>query len=99
MASYKIVIINDYFLHGNFWTFLSMSKREKADEIYLKKLGVRIKTVRKERGMKQVELGYACDIEKQNMQRIEAGNTNPTVLMLRKISENLGVSLSQLLDF
>jgi transcriptional regulator with XRE-family HTH domain len=76
-----------------------MKKREKADDGYLKELGKRIKTIRKEKGIKQVELAYSCDIEKQNMQRIEAGNTNPTVLMLRRIAENLGISLSELLDF
>lgn len=76
-----------------------MKKREISDATYLKKLGKRIATIRKEKGMKQVELSYACDIEKQNMYRIEAGKTNPTVLMLKKISVALEVSLSELLDF
>lgn len=76
-----------------------MKKREISDATYLKKLGKRIATIRKEKGMKQVELSYACDIEKQNMYRIEAGKTNPTVLMLKKISVALEVNLNELLDF
>lgn len=75
-----------------------MSKRDLADAAYLKKLGARIKGIRKEKGMKQVDLAYLCEIEKQNMQRIEAGNTNPTVLLLKKIAKNLEVSLSYLVD-
>ena len=75
-----------------------MYKRAKEEAEYLKKLGSRIKTIRKEKHIKQVELGYSCDIEKQSMSRIEAGNTNPSVLLLRKIAEILGVSVKELLD-
>ena len=76
-----------------------MIKRDKVEAEYLKKLGKRIKAMRKEKGIKQVDLGYACDIEKQSMSRIEAGNTNPSVLLLRKIAELLEVNMSELLDF
>lgn len=76
-----------------------MNKREKIEAEYLKKLGKRIKSLRKEKGIKQVDLGYSVDIEKQSMSRIEAGNTNPSVLLLRKIAEVLGVGTSELLDF
>ena len=76
-----------------------MKKREKGEDGYLKDLGKRIKTVRKEKGIKQVDLGYACDLDKSNMNRIEAGNTNPNILLLRKISIALGVTLNELLDF
>jgi transcriptional regulator with XRE-family HTH domain len=75
-----------------------MKVREKADEIFLQNLGNRIASIRKERSITQVELSYRCDIEKTNMRRIEAGNTNPTALMLRKIAAGLGISLSELLD-
>ena len=43
-------------------------------------------------------LGYSLDIEKSNMSRIESGNTNPTIIMLKKIAEELEVSLKELLD-
>lgn len=76
-----------------------MNKREKVEAEYLKKLGKRIKTIRKEKSIKQVDLAYSCDIEKQSMSRIEAGNTNPSILLLRKIAELLEVSVNDLLDF
>jgi len=76
-----------------------MKAREKADDIFLQALGNRIASIRKEKHITQVELSYRCDIEKSNMRRIEAGNTNPTALMLRKIAVGLDMSLSELLDF
>ena len=76
-----------------------MKKREKEDDTYLKQIGKRIKAIRKEKGIKQVDLGYACDLDKSNMNRIEAGNTNPSVLLLKKICVELNVTMSDFFDF
>jgi len=76
-----------------------MKAREKGDDIFLQALGNRIATIRKEKHISQVELSYRCDIEKSNMRRIEAGNTNPTILILKKIAAGLEISLKDLLDF
>ena len=76
-----------------------MKTREKDDETYLKELGKRIATLRKAQKITQVDLAYRCDIEKQNMRRIEAGNTNPTILMLKRISSNMGITVSDLVNF
>lgn len=76
-----------------------MNIRDKQDDIFLKQLGMRIKTLRKERGIKQVDLGYSIDLEKSNMSRIEAGNTNPSILILLKICRELNITLSDLFTF
>jgi transcriptional regulator with XRE-family HTH domain len=76
-----------------------MKVREKDDDIFLKTLGNRIATIRKEKHITQTELSYRCDIEKPNMRRIEAGNTNITILMLKKICAGLEITLNELLDF
>lgn len=76
-----------------------MNNREKEDELFLKNLGKRISIIRKEKKIRQVDLGYSCDLDKSNMNRIEAGNTNPSILILNKISKELGVSLKELFDF
>ena len=44
-------------------------------------------------------MAYTCDIEKQSMNRIEKGGTNPSIILLKKIALHLGVTLSHLLDF
>lgn len=63
---------------------------------YFKKVGKNIKKLRLEKGMKQIELAYACDFERQNMQRIEAGKTNVTLKTLLIISESLEVDITDL---
>lgn len=64
---------------------------------YLKKLATNIKKTRQGKKMTQVDLAYACNFEKQNMARIEAGKTSPTLKTLLKISEALEVDLKDLL--
>jgi len=86
-------------MHKIVGNFQQMKSREEADEIFLRKLGGRIAELRKAKGISQVELAYRCDIEKSNMRRIEAGNTNPTMLMIRKVANSLSITLKELLDF
>ena len=64
-----------------------------------KKIGLKIKLLRIERKISQQDLAAACNFEKSNLARIEAGRTNPTVATLLKICQVLDVSTSQLFDF
>jgi len=74
-----------------------MEKELVDDKEYLKKLGERIKQVRLEKGIKQVDLGFSIDVEKPNMRRIEAGGNNLSILALRKIATALNVNVKDLL--
>jgi transcriptional regulator with XRE-family HTH domain len=76
-------------------TFPVMGKRVKDDKELLKELGKRISEIRKEKGLTQMELGFRCDIEKPNMNRIEKGGTNPTFLTLNKICRELEISFEE----
>lgn len=62
------------------------------------KLGLRIRDIRKERGLTQMELAFRCGMEPSNLNRIEAGRTNPTVRSLTLIANGLGVKLSSLFE-
>ncbi len=62
-------------------------------------VGKRIKKLREERNISQQDIAGACNIEKSNFSRLEAGNTNPTIYTLQKIAENLNVSLSEIVNF
>jgi transcriptional regulator with XRE-family HTH domain len=75
-----------------------MIKISKEDDVFLKALGKRIRDVRLEKGLTQVELGDLIDMEKPNMNRLEKGGTNPTVLTLKKICTALGITLDYLLS-
>jgi len=65
-------------------------------EKFLIELGYRIKQIRSEKKMSQINLADKCDFEKASMSRIESGKTNSTILTLRKISKALDVEISEL---
>ncbi len=62
-------------------------------------VGKRIKQLREERNIPQQDLAAACNIEKSNFSRLEAGGANPTLYTLKKIADNLGVPLTVIVDF
>ena len=62
---------------------------------YLKLLASRIKKLRINKGLKQ----YDFEVDERTIRRIENDNFNPSYLTLIKISETLGISISELLDF
>lgn len=62
-------------------------------------LGNRIRQLREDKNISQTELGNLCDIERSNMNRIEAGNTNPSSYLLYVIADKLQIEASELLNF
>lgn len=62
------------------------------------KIGNRIRELRESKGISQQNLAAVCNFEKANLSRIEAGRTNPTVSTLYKISQALGITISELVD-
>jgi transcriptional regulator with XRE-family HTH domain len=63
---------------------------------YLQLLGQKIKEIRLEKKVSQQELADHADIAKSTIQRIENGEMNATILMLRSISLALEVELTML---
>lgn len=76
---------------------INIQKLTKKD--FQKALGNRIRQLREAKNISQTELGNLCDIERSNMNRIEAGNTNPSSFLLYQIAEKLGVKAADLLNF
>ena len=64
--------------------------------VELKKLGLRIKELRKMKNITQEELAHAIDKDQQSIQRLEAGKINPSFLYLQQIAKGLDVSLSEI---
>jgi putative transcriptional regulator len=60
------------------------------------KIGNRIIFLREKKGMSQAKLAKACQRDRQYMERIENGKTNPTAFTLQGIAEALGVPLLEL---
>lgn len=64
----------------------------------LKKLGSHIRAIRMEKNMTQMQFAKACVLDRNYIGMLERGERNPTYITLLKLSEQLGVSVSQLID-
>ncbi|WP_412985629.1 helix-turn-helix domain-containing protein [Pontimicrobium sp. IMCC45349] len=62
-------------------------------------IGKRVKSLRESKGIAQQDLAAQCNLEKSNLSRLEAGGTNPTIYTLKRIADNLDVSLCDIVNF
>jgi transcriptional regulator with XRE-family HTH domain len=69
------------------------------DEEFLRLLGNRIKGLRLQKKLSQLELAVAMDNHAEQIGRIERGTHNVSICTLRKIADALNLSLSELLEF
>ncbi len=61
-------------------------------------LGKRVKYLRTDRGLTQVDLASRVNKDQQSIQRFEAGRINPSYLYLWDIAKGLDITLSDLVD-
>ena len=62
------------------------------------KLAQRIKKLREDKGLTLRELEALANIENSNIARLESGAVNPRFITLYKLSQGLGIKLSELVD-
>lgn len=67
-----------------------------SKELLLKKLGERIRKIRKDKGMSQAQLANSIGKDQQSIQRLEMGNINPSLYYLAQLAEGLSVDLKSL---
>jgi putative transcriptional regulator len=65
----------------------------------LKKLGGRVRSIRKAKGITQADLAYSIDKDQSSIQRLEKGRVNPSFYYLFEIAQGLGVPIKDLFDF
>lgn len=65
---------------------------------YQKAVGKRIKSLRKERDMSQLDLASLCDLEKTSISRIENGRANITLKTAILLSKSLEIELKELFE-
>lgn len=68
-------------------------------ETFLKKLGNRIKELRREKNLTQTELAHKCGKDSQSLERVENGKTNPSAYYLMELAKALKIPLKDLFDF
>lgn len=66
-------------------------------ETLLKNLGARLREIRNEKGISQKDLAHSIGKDQQSVQRLEAGNINPTYYYLCEIADGLDVSIEMLI--
>ena len=64
----------------------------------IRKLGEKIKQLRKSKGISQEELASTLKINRNFLSRIETGKSEPTASMLKNIAKIFNVDLNSLLD-
>ena len=62
------------------------------------RIGLKIRELRIEKNFSIQQFSDLLDMEYNNLIRIEKGRTNPTIITLYKISQLLGVKLTDLVD-
>ncbi|MCQ2798046.1 MAG: helix-turn-helix domain-containing protein [Bacilli bacterium] len=69
----------------------------KTDDMsILVQLGKRIRYLRNERHLSQMDLALDSDITKNYLSDLERGERNPSVMVLNKIAKGLNVTLEEL---
>lgn len=62
-------------------------------------IGIRIKELRKSKGLTQEQLSEKVDIDSKHLSRIEVGSSYPSMETLDKISKVLDVELKDMFEF
>jgi len=60
-------------------------------------LGLKVKKIRKSKGMTQTELAYEVGKDHPSINRLENGKFNPSYIFLLEIAEGLGVHITEIL--
>ena len=63
------------------------------------KFGLRLKTLRKEKGLSQEELAERSGLNRPYISGIEQGKRNVSLEVMEKLSEALGVGIGGLVEF
>jgi putative transcriptional regulator len=62
-----------------------------------KKFGAHLIKIRQTKGITAAELSRLCEMERSNIARLETGRMNPSLFVLKKLSDGLGIELNDLL--
>jgi transcriptional regulator with XRE-family HTH domain len=75
-----------------------MDEKEKKERLKLqKRFGEHLKKTREAREITAAELARRCYMERSNIARLEAGRSNPSLFVLKKLSVGLEIEMEELL--
>ncbi|MDM1047722.1 helix-turn-helix domain-containing protein [Sphingobacterium hotanense] len=72
---------------------------EKSRDInFLKLFGKNLRSIRESKEMSQEEFSSFCDIDTRQLGRIERGESNSTILTVKKIADKLNLPIKELFE-
>lgn len=74
-----------------------MTKTTPSNAEYRKQLGLRIASLRSEKGMSQRQFALVIELDRVTLNRLESGRGNPTLATLERIASGLDLTLVELL--
>ena len=69
------------------------------NDIFLKKLGRKIKILREDKNIPQDQFANELDIDQSYLSKIENGKANPSIIYLKQIADALDVDIIELFNF
>ena len=60
-------------------------------------LAKNVRSLRKDIGLSQEDLAFECEIDRTYISKVERGIANPSLLVLNRLAEVLGVEIKDLL--
>ena len=76
---------------------LNMKKKHHKREVFLKRVGARIRKIRKEKGFSQESLALAAGIDRSYIGGVERGERNIAIINIKRIAEALNTSVHELM--
>jgi XRE family aerobic/anaerobic benzoate catabolism transcriptional regulator len=67
-------------------------------EVYLRRLGERVRTLRNQRGMSRKALAQHARVSERYLAQMEAGKGNCSIVLLRRIARAIGLPVTQLVQ-
>ncbi|RAJ85862.1 helix-turn-helix protein [Chitinophaga dinghuensis] len=81
------------------WLIVSFVSMNFNDTDYIKAWGANLRTIRKKQKMTILELAVAMEVDEKQIRRIEKGEVNTSLGMIRAISIALGIEPGELFKF
>ena len=77
--------------------FSFMRKKSPKREMFLKRVGARIRKIRREKGFSQESLALAAGIDRSYIGGVERGERNIAIINIKRIAEALNTSVHELM--
>ena len=91
-----VLIVRGHMIRENVKSHLMNKKRRTKRDVYLKKVGRTIRESRKAKDMSQESLALESGLDRSYVGGVERGERNLSILNLKKISDALRLSVSDL---